>query len=119
MLSDFLVAHPSGPFFSLNDDEWSRAVSKYMSFLNNHGINFVEQTSTGSIITGSDGYFYNESILCQFDRLEFKEEFQTVPSKHIVILVDNVRTHSTKVIKINDFRYFLFSDSIFLLLLYT
>ncbi len=37
--------------------------------------------------------------------IEFKSDFQTVPKKHTVIVVDNARTHSTKVININEFRY--------------
>ena len=28
MISDFLVQHPSGPFFQLNEKEWTDAVKK-------------------------------------------------------------------------------------------
>jgi hypothetical protein len=29
MVSDFLVQHPSGPFFELNENEWKEAIRKY------------------------------------------------------------------------------------------
>ncbi|CAF1592685.1 unnamed protein product, partial [Didymodactylos carnosus] len=31
MVSDFLVQHPSGPFFQLSEDEWKQALGKYKS----------------------------------------------------------------------------------------
>ncbi len=58
---------------------------------------------------GQEGYFDNESILNQFERLfqmlEFKSEF-IFPIKHdIEIVVDNARTHSAQEFHLHDFRY--------------
>ncbi|RNA02523.1 hypothetical protein BpHYR1_001640, partial [Brachionus plicatilis] len=79
MVSDFLVAHCSCPFFYLNEDEWEKAIEKYPSLLESHGIKYEERTFTGSVVPGQDGYFDNKSILNQFERLfqmlEFKKEF--------------------------------------------
>jgi len=38
MVSDFLVAHPSGPFFNLNDAEWQRCILKYPNIVDFHGV---------------------------------------------------------------------------------
>ncbi|RMZ95377.1 hypothetical protein BpHYR1_001289, partial [Brachionus plicatilis] len=38
IVSDFLVAHCSCPFFYLNEDEWEKAIEKYPSLLESHGI---------------------------------------------------------------------------------
>jgi hypothetical protein len=37
MVSDFLVAHPAGPFFNLSDSEWENCIKKYPSVVNFHG----------------------------------------------------------------------------------
>ncbi|RNA25338.1 hypothetical protein BpHYR1_049711 [Brachionus plicatilis] len=85
MVYDFLVAHCSCPFFYLNEDEWEKAIEKYPSLLESHGIKYEERTCTGSVVPGQDGYFDNKSILNQFERLfqmlEFKKEFN-FPIKH-------------------------------------
>lgn len=108
MISDFLVAHPSSPFFRLNDEEWSRAIEKYPSLNETCVINYEKNSWTGSIFPGKDGYFDNDTILAQFERLfqmlEFKTEFNH-PIKHdIEILVDNATTHTAAEVKIDDFR---------------
>ena len=69
MISDFLVQHPSGPFFQLNEYEWKQAVKKYKSLNTSGGLNYVERTATASINVGYDAYFDNETILNQFERL--------------------------------------------------
>ncbi len=46
MVSDFLVAHPSSPFFSLNEDEWTKATSKYPSLLVDHGVHYCKVEKT-------------------------------------------------------------------------
>jgi hypothetical protein len=40
MVSDFLVAHPSGPFFNLNDAEWQRCILKYPNIVDFHGVHY-------------------------------------------------------------------------------
>ena len=108
IISDFLVAHPSSSFFYLNEEEWKKAIQKYPSLLENHGINYEERTCIGSIIPGTDGYFCSDTILKQFERLfqmlEFKDEYNH-PVKHdIEIVVDSARTHTARTLNINDYR---------------
>ena len=58
MVSDFLEAHPSSPFFSLNENEWTKATSKYPSLLVDHGVHYEDRTCTGGIIPGNTIYYY-------------------------------------------------------------
>ena len=108
MVSDYLVAHPSGPFFNLDESEWEKCIAKYPTIIDYNGVNYVERTCTGSIQPGQDNYFNADTILRQFERLfqmlEFKIAF-TKPVKHdIEIVVDNARTHTALVVNINEFR---------------
>ena len=108
MKSDFLVADGISPFFSLNDLEWNDAIIKYPSLLNQNGVDYIEQTCSGSIVPGQDGYFDNKNILDQFERLfqmiEFKKVYHN-PIKHTFeVVVDHARTHTTKLVNINEFR---------------
>ena len=108
MVSDFLVSHPTGPFFSLNDAEMNKCLLKYPDILEFHGVNYSTGTCTGSIQPGQDNYFNSETVLSQFERLfkmlEFKVDFNH-PVKHdIEIVVDNSRTHTAHVVNINEFR---------------
>ena len=104
MISDFLVQHPSGPFFELNEREWQQAVKKYKSLNTNVHLNYVERSATASINIGSDAYFDNETILGQFERLfqllEFKEDYK---QHQIDSIVDNARTHTAKAYSLQDF----------------
>ncbi|CAF5016143.1 unnamed protein product, partial [Rotaria sp. Silwood1] len=104
MVSDFMVQHPSGPFFSLSKSEYEKALVKYPQLANDTGITYVERTATGSINVGQDSYFDNATILEQFERLfqllEFKEEYKD----HVIeCVVDNARTHSAKSHSLLDF----------------
>ena len=108
MVSDFIVAHPSGPFFNLSDAEWQKCFFKYPNIVDLHGVHYDALTCTGRIQPGAENYFCSETILAQFERLfqmlEFKEAFNK-PLKHdIEIVVDNARTHTAQVVNINDFR---------------
>ena len=104
MVSDFLVQHPSGPFFSLNDNEWNEAIKRYPTLDQIDDVEYVERSATASINIGTDSYFDNRTILEQFERLfqmlEFKKEFQ---NHDIEIIVDNARTHTAKSYSLNDF----------------
>jgi hypothetical protein len=104
MISDFLVQHPSGPFFQLNEREWVNAVKKYPDLLDDTDLRFEKYSATVTAHLSVDSYFDNNTILLQFERLfkllQFKEEYQ---NHKIQILVDNARTHSIKPFSINDF----------------
>ncbi|CAF4740979.1 unnamed protein product, partial [Rotaria sp. Silwood2] len=63
MVSDFLVQHPSGPFFQLTENEWKQAVAKYKSLNVNSDVNYLDRTATASINIGTDAYFDNDTIL--------------------------------------------------------
>jgi len=105
MVSDFLVQHPSGPFFELNEDEWKQAVAKYKTLTDNSDVNYVSRTATASINIGTDAYFDNDTILSQFERLFQMLEFKQAYKCHeIEIIVDNARTHTAKVYSLYDFR---------------
>ncbi|CAF4132998.1 unnamed protein product [Rotaria sp. Silwood2] len=104
MVSDFLVQHPSGPFFELNENEWKHAVLKYKSLNADCDVNYVDRTTTASINMGTDAYFYNDTILGQFERLfqmlEFKQDYKY---NQVEIIVDNARTHTTEAYSLQDF----------------
>jgi hypothetical protein len=104
MISDFLVEHPSGPFFKLSENEWKSATEKYKSLNTRGDVNYLERTATASINIGIDAYFDNDTILSQFERLfqmlEFKEDYK---NNQIEIIVDNARTHTTKAYSLLDF----------------
>ena len=104
MLSDFMVQHPSGPFFSLSHAEFKRACEKYPSLLSAGDLNYVENLATAGINVGQDGYFDNATILSQFERLfmllSFKDGFK---GHEIEVIVDNTRTHSARAYSINEF----------------
>ncbi|CAF5040557.1 unnamed protein product, partial [Rotaria sp. Silwood1] len=104
MVSDFLVQHPSGPFFELSENEWKQAVRKYQSLSVAGDVNYLDRTATASINIGTDAYFDNDTILEQFERLfqmlEFKQEYR---DHQIEIIVDNARTHTAKSYSLQDF----------------
>ena len=103
-LSGFLVQHPSGPFFSLSDVEFKRACNKYPSLASSHDLNYMEHSATAGIRVGHDGYFVNNTVLTQFERLfmllPFKKDFK---DHAIEVVVDNARTHSAREYSVNDF----------------
>jgi len=104
MVSDFLVAHPSGPFFALTHSEYKQAVEAYPHLSTQNDLSFVGYSATAGINVGHDSYFDSNTVLQQFERLfqllPFKQDFQ---GHDIEILVDNARTHSAKEYSINDF----------------
>ncbi|CAF1689111.1 unnamed protein product, partial [Adineta ricciae] len=104
MCSDFLVCHPSSPFFFLNDEEWADAVKKHPELDEDTGIDYVPWTASALIALDGDNYFNNNSILSQFERLfkmlPFKKEFE---GHQVELLVDNATTHSAREYTVNDF----------------
>ncbi|CAF1309414.1 unnamed protein product [Adineta ricciae] len=91
------------PFFS-KDAEFKRACKKYPSLLSSDDLNYVGNSATAGINVGQEGYFDNDTILAQFERLfmllSFKESFK---DHEIEVVVDNARTHSAREYSINDF----------------
>ena len=104
MVSDFIVMHPSGPFFRLSDEEYQEAISCYPELNEDSDVEFLPGTATGSLAIGTDGYFDNQTVLEQFERLfklmRFKKEFD---DHRIEIIVDNARTHTARAYGLNDF----------------
>ena len=49
MTSDFLVEHPSGPFFELSKDEWKQGVAKYKTVTVDDDVDYLSRTATASI----------------------------------------------------------------------
>ncbi|CAF4700336.1 unnamed protein product, partial [Didymodactylos carnosus] len=79
MLSDFLVMHPSGPFFQLSPTEYDKALEKYPELDEEQDVDYIERSASASVHLSSDAYFDNSTILAQFERLlkllQFKECF--------------------------------------------
>ena len=104
MCSDLLVMHPSGPFFSLTDKEYSEALKKYPNLNDDCDINYEKNSASAAVNVSGDNYFDNENILSQFKRLfqllPFKEEYK---NHDFVCLVDNARTHTAAEFSVNDF----------------
>ena len=50
--SDLLVMHPSGPFFSLTDKEYSEALKKYPNLNDDCDINYEKNSASAAINVG-------------------------------------------------------------------
>ncbi|CAF5192208.1 unnamed protein product, partial [Rotaria magnacalcarata] len=95
LCSDLLVMHPSGPFLSLTEKEYSEALKTYPNLNDDCDINYEKNIASAAITLGADNYFNNQSILNQFNRLfqllPFKKEYK---NHNFLCLVDNSRTHT-------------------------
>ena len=105
IISDFLVQHPSEPFFSLSKQECDHAIRCYPDLLSDSiGLHYDGYSARARINVGEQGHFDNDTILCQFERLfqlfQFKEEYQ---GHNIEVVVDNARTHSAREYSIHNF----------------
>ncbi|CAF1083035.1 unnamed protein product [Rotaria magnacalcarata] len=104
MISDFIVQHPCGPFFSLSDAKYDKAVEKFPSLSSSDDLNYVQNSATAGINVGVEGYFNNEVILSQFERLfqlvSFKQDFE---GHQFEVVVGNARTYSAREYSINEF----------------
>ena len=104
MVSDFIVQHPSGPFYSLSDAEFALAAKKFPSLSDPDGINYLKNSASEGINVGEERYFSNETILAQFERLFMLLPFKKAFDDHVVeIVVDNARIYAAKEYSINDF----------------
>lgn len=104
MVSDFMVQHPSGPFFQLDEDEWRSALNEFPDLADDEGLRYEKYSATAMAYVGVDPYFDNATILLQFRRLfrllKHKKAFE---NHQIELLVDNARTHTAKPFSLNDF----------------
>jgi hypothetical protein len=104
MCSDFLVMHPSGPFFVLSDDEYAAALKTYPNLDEDRTIQFEKNSASGSVTVGGDCYFNNETVISQFERLFKLLPFKQAYANHsFVCLVDNATTHTKAEFTLNDF----------------
>lgn len=104
MVSDYLVMHPSGPFFTLDNMEYKRALETFPELANDNDVNYIEKSATGSIDVGYDMYFDNYTVLAQFERLFKLIQFKKAFKNHTIeIIVDNARTHTAKAYSLLDF----------------
>ncbi|CAF4313817.1 unnamed protein product [Didymodactylos carnosus] len=105
MSSDFLVMHPSSPFFTLTDKEFEKALKKYPD-LNDNGLNlnYEQNSASATMNVEGDNYMDNPIVLSQFERtfklLPFKNEYK---KHHFVFLVNNARTHTAAEYTVSDF----------------
>ncbi|CAF4476810.1 unnamed protein product, partial [Didymodactylos carnosus] len=68
MLSDFLVLHPSSPFFGLNQEEWNETTKKYPELLQDSDITYEKHSASAAINIRGDLYMDNSLVLEQFER---------------------------------------------------
>ena len=98
MINDFLVQHPSNPFFVLNEKGYEKAIQRYPQVQAASDIDYYDRSATASIQVGQGPYFDNETILQQFEELfqliQFKQDFK---DHEIEIVKDNARTHTHKI----------------------
>ncbi|CAF1323963.1 unnamed protein product [Rotaria sordida] len=105
MLPDFLVMHPSGPFFQLIPVGYDKALEKYPELDEEQDIDYIESSASASMHVSSDAYFDNLTILTQFERLfKLLESKECYNNHKIEIIVDNVRNHSARAYNLLDFR---------------
>ena len=105
MLSLFIVQHESIDILKLDEDEWKEALKKYPE-LNQEDefLNYLPNSANAWIEPKKNNYFDNDAILKQFERL-----FKILPFKKCFkncqfdILVDNAKTHSSKIYDIYQF----------------
>ena len=74
--------------------------TNFLLFLDLMVLNYLENSATASINVGIDGYFANETILSQFERL-----FQLIDFKghQVEVVVDDVCTHPVREYSVNEF----------------
>ncbi|CAF4632926.1 unnamed protein product, partial [Didymodactylos carnosus] len=63
MISDFLVIHPSSPYFQLSPAECNQATQRYPKLLEEVDIIYEKFSASAAINIGSDLYMDNELIL--------------------------------------------------------
>ena len=107
MLSMFIVQHNQCEVFQLDQTEFNQAIKENKKLLEKSDINYLKNSTNAWVEPKKDHFFNNCSILEQFERLfimlKYKKAFQNC---EIEVLVDNARTHSTKIYDANQFNKF-------------
>ena len=65
LVSDFIIQHPTCPFFELSDFEWQNATQMYPELLLDEYL-YLPKTATRFIELNGSNYFDNDTILEQF-----------------------------------------------------
>lgn len=97
MLSYFLVQHKYCDLFTLSEEEYKMAIENHPELLDSGNVTYENFSANAYIEPGKnrDGYFDNEIVLAQFDRLFKLLQFKTIFKNHSFdIIVDNARTHT-------------------------
>jgi len=104
MQSWFILAHPSGPYFQLSDEEFKLACKSYSELEEPDELYYPREASAQIILDGKN-YFDSEIFLQQMERLFKLIQFSKALKNHsIEILVDNATTHTAKPFSLTDFR---------------
>ena len=103
MLSYFTVCAEDS-IFEINEQEWNSAIKEHPELDESQNqMSFFNRTASAWIEPGKDCYFNNEDILYQFERLfkllKFKKAYENF---EVEILVDNARTHTSKLYDLNN-----------------
>jgi len=103
MLSYFTVCAEDS-IFEINEQEWNAAIKEHPELDESQNqMSFFNRTASAWIEPGKDCYFNNEDILYQFERLfkllKFKKAYENF---EVEILVDNARTHTSKLYDLNN-----------------
>ena len=103
MLSYFTVCAEDS-IFELDEQEWNSAINEHPELDESQNqMSFFNRTASAWIEPGKDCYFNNEDILYQFERLfkllKFKKAYGNF---EVEILVDNARTHTSKLYDLNN-----------------
>jgi hypothetical protein len=70
MLSEFLLQHPTSPFFSVSlTQNLKKHRTKYPSLLSATDLSFMKNSATAGINVGQDGYFDNNTVSYQLATL--------------------------------------------------
>ena len=104
MISDYLVMHSSGPCFTLDAIEYKQALELFpgLAFDN------IEKSVIGLIDVGYDSYFYDCTILAQFERLFKLIQFKKVLKNHTIeIILDNAKKRAVKAYSLFNFGKFI------------
>jgi hypothetical protein len=104
MLSDFLFAKDDLTFFSLIEEEWTKAIADHHDLMKPTDVDYEPRSASASIDLSNN----TDTDLNQMERLFILLQYSqkiNFPIKHNVeSIVDNIRTLSALAVNIYDFR---------------
>lgn len=108
MISIFMVQSDCVDLFELDEDEYTEALEAYPELDDvDDEINYYPRSANAWIEPKKDCYFDSEIIQKQFDRFFIMAQFKRAFKDHLIeIIVDNARTHTTKVYDVKMFNKF-------------